>query len=440
MSFLSATGSFALPNPSANIVVTGLSFQPKIVFFWSMGRTDATNAVGNITYLDRNFGAADGTNQWVCSFTEKNGTTGGNNTGVNQTNLYCIMHEVSAMSGGIDAYATYSLYSMDSGGFTLHPETAGSAPTIGAVEIFYLALGGTQITGTALGDAHLLASTGATSVTGLGITPTCVVCATGGVNSNRSTAYVGGGSTASCLSVGFSDGTNFGTVSRFASGEGSNNQQRHYSQHGECYCAEIVEGQANPRISMYGSINGFVSGGFTINNILASGTGAFNIFYAAIAGLEAHVGNFTTETDTSTHMAQSGFGWKPAAALLLSVCDAEATDGTIQGTGGTAQNEMSIGAFTSTASRQAYGEGVVNPGSPTHDGSAIAYDSVYQNVLSGATSSLQGAMDMVSVDSDGFTTVMTTADPQQNIVFYLAFGGASAPPPATAKPVFLFIR
>jgi hypothetical protein len=317
MSLSSAVGSFALPNPSANIVITGLGFQPKIIFFWSMAQTSGSNALGVAinSYLNRNFGAADGTNQWCQSFYEKDGETGGGFTQVACTSVYCIVHGKGNTSGPNDPYSTYSLHSMDSGGFTLYPQTAGSAPAVGTVRIFYLALGGSDITGTALGTISETGSTGSENITGLGITPACVLTALSGVSAESLYASAQNYAT-SCLNVGFSDGTNQATVVHMAAGQGSNNQELHYGQHNECYSGVTRTGVATPTLNNRGYIDTFVSGGFTIHRTVSVGT--YSLCYAAIAGLKAHVGSFATKTDTSTHMAQTGCGFSPAAALILS--------------------------------------------------------------------------------------------------------------------------
>jgi hypothetical protein len=54
-------------------------------------------------------------------------------------------------------------------------------------------------------------------------------------------------------------------------------------------------------------------------------------------------------------------------------------------------------------------------------GTAFEYDAVYIN-MPGTAATVQGLMDVKTIDSDGFTMIMDDADPSQAFVWYLAFG------------------
>jgi hypothetical protein len=385
----------------SNITVSSLSFQPKLLLLWSIGaNTSGSDNVAGSKDIVRSFGACDGTNQFCYSMYERNGGTGGTNTYCYLTAAACMVFNAGSSNTGVDPHGEYSFGSFNSNGFTLNVNASGTP--VYAAQVCYLALGGSDITATAIGTTSLAAgATGNTSVTGLGFQPTSLIAVAGNQDSTTNGAYVGpyNGS----LSVGFFDGVNQFVSSVFCDGQVLSTQQnRHYARGDELYCT-IYQGytSSTPSAAVRGKAVSLDSGGFTIDQLAnSSGTNATELAYIAIGGIACAVGNLLTETNTTTDMSVSGLSFAPAAGLLLSVNDAEATAGTVQ-TGGT---PMSLGCFTSTTSRAATAANSADNASPTTCFSAVAFDRVYLNVEP-SSAALQGAMDIVSVGSSGFTTV-----------------------------------
>ena len=160
----------------------------------------------------------------------------------------------------------------------------------------------------------------------------------------------------------------------------------------------------------------FDANGFTINWLARSTAG--RVFYVALKGVDVVVGSLLTQTDTSTPIAESGFGFAPAAAFFVSAARAESTADTPSN-----HDQVSIGAAVSASSRSAIATRDQDAALDMIVSSASEFDAVYANI---DASAVTGLMDISSFDADGFTGIMDDADPAQAFVWYVAFGPAAA--------------
>lgn len=177
-----------------------------------------------------------------------------------------------------------------------------------------------------------------------------------------------------------------------------------------------------------GAFNGWVTNGFDINWAEVNGTVRY-YFALVINGGKWVVGDFLTNTDTSTQIIESGFGFAPKLiGPVVSASRAISTDDTP-----TVHAAVSVGGADSASNRHCqsvlFEDGTAN----TEIVTAIEYDEIYAN-LDGTTDGIEGLCDLVSIDSGGFTAIMDDADGAQNFVWYVASGEAPAVT-ATVKDV-----
>jgi hypothetical protein len=144
------------------------------------------------------------------------------------------------------------------------------------------------------------------------------------------------------------------------------------------------------------------------------------VYYLSIQGGSWAVGDLLTQTDTTTAMAESGFGFSPSSLLFVSAGKAEDASDT-----SSAHWKMSVGMATSTSNCGAVAGGSRNGNTTMFTQNFIEYDSVYIN-FDPATDAITGLMDVQSFDSDGATMIMDDADPSQAFVWYVAAGSTPA--------------
>lgn len=143
-------------------------------------------------------------------------------------------------------------------------------------------------------------------------------------------------------------------------------------------------------------------------------------FVLIIKGGQWHLGDLLTQTDTTTDIVESGFGFSPRGALFISHCLAQSTLDTTQ-----AGSEFSVGACTSTSDEIALGINDENGTGNMETEAAIEHDACYVNLSTAAA--VEGLMRAQSFpDSDGFTMRMDDADPAQAFVWYVAAGDNAA--------------
>jgi len=388
------TGAFPTTVP-----VTGVGFQPKAVLFWLSGRTTSTDSASTANH-QRGFGAAvSATDRHaVCSQSADNVADASADARQATEEAICAL----TTTGTLDGLADFS--SMDTDGFTLIIDNGFAAD----LRIHYLALGGSMLTDATTGIFAEPAATGNQDITTVGFQPDAVI-----LFSSMSNAVVDAFQPDSTMMIGFAAGA--GNPSDVVWAGGSNDlsatmRTRSYHRAGESIAlfdnlVSVTNGRAE--------VDLWLPNGFSLNWI--ERTNSRGIHYLALKGGNYLVGNLLTLTTAGT-IAETGFGFSPKAALLLSHNKAQSTTDSVQD-----HDELSIGAFSSMTDRGA--QCVIDEDflATSDVGTAVEHDEVYCNL--DANMAIDGLMGVQSVDSDGFTLVMDDPDPAASFVGYIAFGG-----------------
>lgn len=380
------------------VAVAGLGFQPSCVIFFYGGRTTAGAARG--TYM-RGFGVAVSTSaRWAVSSTSLDAQTTAT-TGTAHAADACIisLDSTPAQTGAMD------LQSFDAGGFTLVIDDAFPSDFL----VHYLALGGSSLTGAACGVFTPTGTAPVTQqVTGLGITPTCVLFAGARIAANPPNV-----SSDSSIALGAMSAAGQGVWAGASNSGATNMATGGYGFGSECHGAHNA---STSSLENRAEFSALASGSFTINWLERSN--AARVFYLALAGVSIKIGSLTTATSLTT-VAVTSFGFTPAAVLVVSANRAASTQDTIS-----ADDKLSIGVATSPTSR-------CSTALLDDDGAAdsvvfvsAATDSVYQHV---STTAVVAKMDVQTFDNDGITFVMDLEEPVAgSFAYYVALGPAAA--------------
>lgn len=402
MSLQSHVGSFNAGTGilGSTIVITGVGFLPKVVFFWWSGRSESTDTIGRAS-SSRGFGAAASASDRRAVTSRSIDAAAAADTYAGHDAAACIVTSTNtAIDGALD------LQSMDADGFTLVVDDVMPRD----LRVHYLALGGDSLTDIATGQFQEAAATGDQDVTSLSFQPDSVLF----FSSGRTVAPpVGQGNNP--LMIGAATGSsNQGVWCGRSRNAQSTIVADTYCTAGECIA--LISSTAST-VTCRADFSQFLSNGFRINWAEVTAGGRY-IFYVALKGGNYRVDNLLTQTDTVTDIVESGFGFQPSSALFVSSGKIESTSDTTQ-----ADDKLSIGAFSGLTARGAQGTLDENALADSEVTTAIELDEVYVNIA--ADSTVQGLMDVKSVDSDGFTMIMDDADPAQAFVWYMAFGSAA---------------
>lgn len=377
-----------------------VGFEPKVIFFWLTGQDSATDAVSSQT-AKVSFG--------VASSTTSRRSVGSLSTDNSGTISEARIWRNDAVICSINALGTSSNLLLDvsatsSTSFTVIVDDQSSDNH----RISYMAIGGSDITNIDIGDYAAPTSTGNSDVTSLSFQPDFLLLfgnsATSAPNNNSGSD--------GAINIGAATSSTKRGVIAFGNGPESNadSQSRSYLYTGEVWaCMPSTPTTLTSRADFVS----FLSNGFRLNWLEAAT--AFRVFYVAIKGGSWTVGDLLTQTDTSTAITESGFGFQPAGTMLFSHNMAESAQDTVDNDG-----RLSIGAFTSTSERVAHAYLNETGLTVTDVNSAIEYDAVYANISTSAA--IQGLADVQSIDSDGFTLIMDDADPSQAKAWYFSVG------------------
>jgi hypothetical protein len=396
-----STGTGAL---GTTIPITGLGFQPKIVFFWWDRRTETSDALSDLTCM-RGFGAAvSSTSRWAV--VTRSGTGQANAvTDCMHTTVACLLSIAPSVDGALD------FQSMDADGFTLVVDDVMPRDD----RVIYLAIGGNEI----VAELGVFTPTGTAPVTqqvslSMSETPRAVIfgAIAGAVAAPPPTA----GGVDSHLMIGAMAADGSQAVWTGASNDGSPTMVTG----SYCHDAECIArfGSTVSGIADRAQFSAVGPGSFTVNWLERAGAGG--VLYAALAGCAAKVLGALTQTDTTTPIAVSGLGATPKAVMVISAGETEDAADSMHN-----EDRWSFGVATSPSSRAAYcGH---DDHSPTTSDVVVGlyHAAVYANVdAAGASGTLNGLMDVQSFDGDGVTFIMDDADPAQKFFWTLILGDA----------------
>lgn len=393
-------GSFNITTAAATntVAVTGVGFTPTALILWWSGRTESTDAAGGGS-ATWGIGFCAGTTSRCCvtSFNTDAVTTSAIATNVEGDQ--CIMLNTSGE--GNDGKADLSAFDAD--GFTMVIDTQFGVD----LRISFLALGG-DISSAAANVFGATTSTGEQAVTGVGFQPECVLFIGGGRNGtvDQSTADLR-------LSFGAAVGaSNEWAMNCFEDNAASTSNAQHYAFGDECFADPNSTGGP----SLRGEFVSFGADGFTVNLLEVGGAERWT-GYLALAGGSYDVGDILTAADTN-NFSTTGIGFTPVGVLYSSVCHAENTQDTSAN-----DVKFSIGAASGAAERTAQAMSSDNGETTMEVFTAIEHDEVY--IRPDLADGVEGLMDLVTLDADGFTNVMDDADPDAAFVGYIAFGDST---------------
>lgn len=402
MTLSSKVGSFSAGTGavSSTIVITGVGFQPKAIIFWWSGRSEAADTIGRASHY-RGFGVAVSASDRRAVANSSIDAAATSDTAVAHDAASCILSvdATPAIDGQID------LQSMDADGFTLVVDDQMPRD----LRITYLALGGDSLTNAATGQFQEPGATGDQDTTSLSFQPDCLLFFSG--NGTVAPPAAQGGSS---LMIGAASSSGQGVWVGAGRDAQATTLTRTYCTAGECI-ALLTVATLNTTASRADFVS-FLSNGFRLNWPERSSNRY--IFFLALKGGNYRVDNLLTRTD-GNDIAETGFGFQPTSALFLSHGQVESTSDTTQ-----TQDRLAIGAFSSLTDRGAQAALDENAVADSEVTTAIEFDEVYANIKTDST--IDGLMDVKSIDSDGFTMVMDDADPSAAFVWYVAFGPAAA--------------
>jgi hypothetical protein len=310
--------------------VTGLSFQPKLVFLWTVMRS-AVGITRSASVI--NFGAAtSSSDQGWCAYSSDDTPTT-MNTGRYQRTDSCIGH-IDSGTPTLQGYATFT--SMNSDGFTV---TWTDALTV-AWDIHYLAIGGSDLTAAKVGNFSVTSagSTPATQdVTGVGFQPTAYMLfgiglgATSSLTANAN-FHIGAADGSRQWAQATADEDNVPTSLGASTFSGSE-------------VLRIIE-PTTQAIDAQAAHSSFLSDGFQINitNRPAADT---TVFYVATQSTGVYVGH---DTAPVTNTTKNSSAQDPDGVLFATVCQSadDTTTTTVAGSGN-GVSSVEIGAMTSAA-------------------------------------------------------------------------------------------
>lgn len=395
---------------SSSVIVTGVGFQAKAIFFWWSGRTGSADASGS-AHIQRGTGFAISSTARRAVATRAEDAVTSSDTARAGYDSACVV-VMAATTSAIDGLLDFA--SFDSDGFTLTVDDQFTA----SYRIHYLALGGDDLTNTAVGSFSTAAGTGDEAYTGVGFQPDLLYLIS--INSNSvntvqggSEMVIGAATDASNQAVWYGD-----SLASVATMDSMN-----YCRAGECYA-----NGASGAMTIRASLSTMDADGFTLN--FGEVAAATTVFYLALAGGRYAVGDLTTATDTN-NFSETGLSiGTPVAAMFVSAGKAADSADTPS-----AHDRWSMGAATSSSARAAMATLDEDATADAECATAVEHDAVYINLATDDT--VQGLMDLVSMDSDGFTVVMDDADPSAAFVWYVAFGSEVAAPTPYVLPLTL---
>ena len=429
MALSTAHGSFQVgPNLDLDsdtvgntITISGLSFQPKALILWCNGLQSATDTASEGTNLRHVIGfGTSTTNRRSCGAYSQDAagsmTTGGN---YSTTQILNIPNSVGGGSVAIDIDA------INSDGFRLIIDVANASTS---ATVFWIAIGGSDVTNAVCGDVSEPAATGNQNVTSPGFQPTIVFFAACADTSNSSTSVIISDAE---LMFGAATGTGAGNQFVFVSnqdeGSASSDADR-YARGDECL-ARIVTAGGNP--DARAQFNGFTANGFDLNWVTRAITGRLSAYLAIAAGSNVKVGTLSVSLGVTNNTSSvSGLSFTPEQLMLV-------THGTSEQAAGTSTTEggLSVGSARSASDRRCQSFRDENGTGTAEINLGLSYDEVLQMLTTAGA--VDAEADISSIDADGFTLICD--DPTVNAINnifagYIAFGNPAATrPPAPVK-------
>lgn len=410
MSLLTKVGAFSSGTGAigTTVVVNDVGFQPKALILWWTKSAASVDEVVNGTD-QQGFGFATATTQRCCANVQSEDASASSDADSMYSNIRCVI--IQSITGAFEGALDFQ--SFDSGGFTLVVDDAFPY----SLRIHYMALGGDISAYVA--DWPTVSAPGNQTVTGVGFQPDIVffwTSGSGAVETRSNGAYIAFG-------VGMSSTKGIVAMSAQHNGELTMVAKRYGLNTGaECVVQSGISGAVT--ITKRAAISSMNSDGFVLNWLEAP-TPLTRFGFLAIKGGSWDIGESLTKQDTTTDIVVNGLNFTPSCGMILSHCDVESTQDTVQ-----AHASVSIGAFTNPTERGAQAHFMEDATTDSETTFAVEHDEVYINIST--TDTVQALMDIKSVNQDGATFIMDDADVADNW-FGWVMGGNPHPPDIVLK-------
>lgn len=411
MALEKAQGSFtwAAADTATTVKTVTPGFQAKVVIVWTNGLASATDTTSATTHARIGMGFAVSTSSrrsMGASLDDAEGTA--DNVRIFRDDAILAFAQPPNDGTGIEGALDVNDIGTDNDiDFIVDTQlaTTGSQD----IRVHWLALGGSDIGSVSITTQALKAASGPGSInyTGVGFEPDFILLIGPGVTNTRT------------VDAGFFVGAASSTSNQGVAGFFSDDGDTAMDSWGYARSGEII-GIPDPSgvPSRVATLTSFDADGFSVdytNDTGGSSTASFGVL--AIAGTaEWFVDGFTTSVTGAATVARSGYGFQPAAVMVIGAGRTESTTEV-----NTADSVLCIGAALSASDRQAVTFTDDNGAATSIIQTGVEYDQVYQH-LNSADGSVLGLMDVQSIDSDGVTYVMDDGDDAANWVFSWAVG------------------
>lgn len=408
---LAASGQISVTAGSAApIVVSGLPFQPKALFFTWGGRSSAVDVSGVGDYK-RGFGVAVSPTSRVCAVAHAfNGETAAfAGHGYSE-------HDVIFALGFLFGHQVrIDLQSIDVAGFTLIPRFANQLD----FRVSYLAWGGSAITDVAVGNLETPTLLGNQDIN-VGFMPDAIITLHTGANNRAQPIATSVGSE---LSLGFAAGQNIAQ----GAWNGANWRifgpqiTRSYCKHNDIFAVQQILAGI-PQIGARGRITSWLANGFRVN--WATVIGSHRIHYLAIKGGDWFVRSYDTKLNMSPFeiITSRGFPRIPTSSIFVSAGNLQSTTGVVD-----LHDRMSASVTAGASAQSAHTTFDKANVDPAQVSNGIDHNAIYSRMSEG---SVVGVTRITGAHYGGWDAVMDTIDNAENFVLYLASGGELEPKPA----------
>lgn len=383
-------GSFSLNTSTGHQAITGVGFIPKGVIFLGTNR----NGNGNAATASHCFGVCGASSsEWVASAKiEDNLLASNSQRYFNSTGV------LSNYTTGSTLNYQAAIFSYDADGFTINITTApGTACTI-----FYACFGGSAVAAKA-GTFNSPASTGNTSFSGMGFEPDVVLFA------NTISTTTLGNQASAIFSIGAAKNATSRWLTALSANDGVTPTDSYSNQLTDACFGRFIPGDTRV-------LADYVSGdadGFTINYSVVNGTPTSGYF--GLTADKTKVGSFAQYVATGPQSI-TGVGFQPKFLLLVSYA-------AVTNAGQIANARRSIGMASGPANMGAIGFASANSATPSNSSSRSRDDQIITMITEGgATPTVVGEAELVSLDADGFSLNWGVSDGTAREILYLAIG------------------
>jgi hypothetical protein len=404
-----AVGSFPRATGTGAQAVTGVGFTPKALILWSANRTSDGLGDGFVSV----FGITDGTfSVSLTTLSDDNVGTTEVQRSLQRTRLY---HTVSNV-GTLTARAT--LDSFDADGFSLDWDTNDGVASV----INYLAIGGDASVKAGVFNSDT--ATGPQNITGVGFTPSAVLCWAAWTTATSETSNFNSFPNVSWMTSATTGG---GAAITSEGGAAAANTTRY--QRSTKAVLGVRSGISGNPGAVYFEADpvSFDADGFTVN-WTTNTTPSVSVYYLALAGVDAVCGTFTTPAATGAQ-AITGLSITPSCVLALTVsATAHATP--------QSDSRFWLGASDGTTTRGAFW-GDNDAADPTEAVGGTIDDRLIvcaTPAATGASSTIDAAAALTSLDAGGFMLDWAAADATAREVLYLALGVTIDEPEPEPEP------